>query len=599
MNIYDLLSGMIEVKKYHSLSTLFVDKKREELDTETDKKLFDILKKISSMALKVTDDDATFVPLLVLEGQRTFGPQDLIEDDYALLSNVEFTKLPLNLRARVADVLWLQKTDYTAAVVAHKAYYELFELWYDEENYIKSLEMIRRAICISVQINSKDYSSQYCQTIYDRIIKIDGKDKNFLSISLIEIILKQSFGDLDKVIDVLNNSIAISADNPNKMERIHLIKAKCFNKMKNTEATIQTNIELAEYFIMYGEKILKEDKKGAMRAEIFFCEAIKILRNNGKKIEADNAHRRLTEIQKQIPDVMACYSIPFDARKIIENIKDNMEGLNFEECIIRISQIIPFYRKESYKKKILEEFSSSPFFYMFSKKTVNEMGRTVFMLPGLDISNPEKDEELLENHIHNKMLDDERTIGDMYLRFAFKYIIENFDVKNEDFGFLVNDNAIIPEGREEIISEAIKLAFEGNLYEALHILGPQVENIFRYIAKQVGAITITLENDGSSKEKTLSSVFDLPELKECYDNDILFFFKGLLNEQAGANIRNDIAHGIMSPQRSLSGECLFFVCAVVKLLIMYSRHCLEVLNSEKLQTCEALEKDAISPIKNS
>lgn len=80
----------------------------------------------------------------------------------------------------------------------------------------------------------------------------------------------------------------------------------------------------------------------------------------------------------------------------------------------------------------------------------------------------------------------------------------------------------------------------------MHIFSPQVENLFRNIAKEVGGLTVTLENDGSSMEKLLSSIFNLPELLDCYDNDIIFTFKDLLNEKAGANIRNEVAHEIIS-----------------------------------------------------
>ena len=62
----------------------------------------------------------------------------------------------------------------------------------------------------------------------------------------------------------------------------------------------------------------------------------------------------------------------------------------------------------------------------------------------------------------------------------------------------------------------------GEFYEAMHILAPQVENLFRNIAKEVGGLTVTLKDDGSSMEKVLSSILSLPELLDCYDNDILF-----------------------------------------------------------------------------
>ena len=68
---------------------------------------------------------------------------------------------------------------------------------------------------------------------------------------------------------------------------------------------------------------------------------------------------------------------------------------------------------------------------------------------------------------------------------------------------------------------------------------------------------------------------------ESYDNAPMA--KGLLNEHAGANIRNEIAHGLMNPQRSLARECLFFVAAVIKFLVMSSRYCMQILSDEKLK----------------
>ena len=140
------------------------------------------------------------------------------------------------------------------------------------------------------------------------------------------------------------------------------------------------------------------------------------------------------------------------------------------------------------------------------------------------------------------------------------------------------------------------MALKGDCYESLHILAPQTENIFRNIVKEVGGLTVTLETDGTSKEKVLSSIFDLPELVDCYDNDILFLFKGLLNEQAGANIRNNIAHGIITPEAANSGASLYFICAVIKLLVFSSRRCSEIFsNNHRLQKFINPESDIVEP----
>ena len=50
----------------------------------------------------------------------------------------------------------------------------------------------------------------------------------------------------------------------------------------------------------------------------------------------------------------------------------------------------------------------------------------------------------------------------------------------------------------------------------------------------------------------------VPFYIDCYDNDILFLFKGLMNKK-GANIRNEIAHEIMSQSVANGGKSIFFV----------------------------------------
>ena len=63
------------------------------------------------MALKLLDSGAEFCPMMVIEGRRTFSVEDLKEDDYTLLRSIDLSKIPLNLRARIADILWLEKKD--------------------------------------------------------------------------------------------------------------------------------------------------------------------------------------------------------------------------------------------------------------------------------------------------------------------------------------------------------------------------------------------------------------------------------------------------------------------------------------------------------
>lgn len=215
---------------------------------------------------------------------------------------------------------------------------------------------------------------------------------------------------------------------------------------------------------------------------------------------------------------------------------------------------------------------------------INEKGQTIIKLSPLNLSDPEQDADLLDKHIHQKYYDIENIEGDLFLNKALYVIRSKYQFKEENLDFLICENGIIPEGRENIVRKGIYAVVTGDYYSALHILAPQVENIFRTLAEEVGALTVTLGKDGTSMEKVLSSVFDLPELVDCYDGDILFTFKGLLNEQSGANIRNKIAHGIMNESTAFSGASIYFLCATIKILSFTSARCMEIYeNCEKLK----------------
>ena len=589
MNIYDLLNSTVSVKKRFDLCSDFSDKNRDELGAEEEKKVYDLIRNICSMAMSVENDKVEFRPAFIFDGKRTYALEDISEDEYDQLISLAHQRLPLSIRARVADVLWTQKKKYKLAILASEAYFDLFNVLFDDDDWFVALNMAKRAACISLQIKNKELHNKVCTEIYNHLIRIDGLDEHFLSISLIEFLLEHSFGDLNIIVSIIDKILVLNKINPNKMEHAFDLKFKCLNKLYGVDFARMVNLDKASYFVDYAEQVYKTDKVGAIRAETFFQKAIFIFRNNGEPKRAEDIHRRLVEVQKDILKSMVPYTQKIDASGTIEKISKLMDGLSFEECVVRLGQTTHFYTKKEGEEHVLDDLKKFPMSHMFGTSVLNNTGQTTCALKGLDIADPFKDLKLLDLHIHRKIFQLEDFSGNLYFRFVFDYIREKFDISSQKFDFMFDDNAIVPISRKRIIEKGIRLAFEGDYYAAVHILAPQTENIFRYIADCAGALTVTLENDGTSKQKTLTSIFDLPELVDCYDNDILFLFDGLLNEQSGANIRNEIAHGIMDESRGSTGACLYFICALIRLLIISSPKSLSMLlNEEKFKIPETV-----------
>lgn len=597
VNIYELLNRIIVNKRYSLSPNLFIEADRTEL-SEEERSIFDLLKNIVSLGTKIHNDGIEFHPMFVMaDGSRTFSIEDISEDDYLILHSLKLEKMPLILRALIADILWTNKKEFNAAKIAANVYWELFTFWYRDDDNVGTIDIIRRAVCISAQTKQTLLFEKIQGWFVDFLEKKAANNDGFFALRVMELFFGQKNFDVSIFLPVLDDLIDGNSDNIAKVEQAYKLKTECLFKLKRKEDAIKNNNLLADYYLEFAEKIFKKDIQGALRAVNFYQKGIMLYRNNGESDKADAAHKRLVEIQKEIPKIMVPFSVELDIKGVIDNLKANMEGLSFEECVIRLTQMFVFEKQEDIKKRVIEEFKDNPISHLFGKSLINAQGQTVLALHPLDIHDPEKDPKLMELHMYQNALEKQKVAGDIWVKNALIIIRDKFVIDKSMVEFLVKDNPIIPDGRERIFQSGLYMFLNGDYYEALHILAPQVENLFRNIAREVGGLTVTLEKDGSSMEKVLSSILSLPELVDCYDNDILFTFRGLLNEQAGANIRNEIAHGIISEYACSTGVCLYFGVAVIKLLSLTSASCYQILrNSEKLKHFEMPRKDALKVI---
>lgn len=112
----------------------------------------------------------------------------------------------------------------------------------------------------------------------------------------------------------------------------------------------------------------------------------------------------------------------------------------------------------------------------------------------------------------------------------------------------------------------------------MSILLPQTENIIRNLAKMCGDPITYLKEDGTEEFKPLSQLLNAENLRESYDENVLFTLETLLDERGGPNLRNENAHGILSPAKGSSGAALCFLSLLIRFLSLYSCESAEVLH---------------------
>lgn len=295
---------------------------------------------------------------------------------------------------------------------------------------------------------------------------------------------------------------------------------------------------------------------------------------------------KLKQVQQDRLNSMASIPLEFDAAPIQKIIEELFHGLSRQEAILTFGEIATLYKVDEVRQGVLTDHRRNVFSSLFSKRFIDEEGRLVQILPPLDLQNPQKDEALLREHMVHYVVEQRGLNEAICLWYAYHKVQERGAVAPEDLSFLIDQNALIPEERKAIIKTGLQLGLNGELYASLHILLPQMENLLRELVKICGDAPTYLKEDGTEDIKPLSQLFDSQKLKEVYDEDLLFTWKTLLDERGGPNLRNEIAHGVLSPKRGSSGAALCFLSLLIRFLSLYSTDAYVVY--KKLSTTRSL-----------
>ena len=122
---------------------------------------------------------------------------------------------------------------------------------------------------------------------------------------------------------------------------------------------------------------------------------------------------------------------------------------------------------------------------------------------------------------------------------------------------LARRSPIVPLGREGLFGKALAYGFDRDFATSLHLLSPQIEHMVRYHLKSAGVSTTHLDQEGIETENGLSTLIELPETLEIFGEDLTFEIRALFCDQLGPNLRNNIAHGLLDDQQSVTVDAVY------------------------------------------
>jgi hypothetical protein len=133
-----------------------------------------------------------------------------------------------------------------------------------------------------------------------------------------------------------------------------------------------------------------------------------------------------------------------------------------------------------------------------------------------------------------------------WLRIILTEMRDRRDLSADDLLKNLRQSGNFREENLGVIAVGLERAMSGDNISALHILVPQLEDVLRALLPRVGIDTMVPGRElGTTQEMTLGQI--LPRLTErgVMSEDDHFLFSLVLEDPAGDNLRNDVAHGLL------------------------------------------------------
>lgn len=513
--------------------------------------VFEVLAAVTSTAIKPESTEESFADVF----------QNLTDEHLGFLAEIAAEISDPELQARVADILWVKRRDYQMAKLAVTAYLQSATQLENPEKWTCCFDRIERALRLARKIKYQDQAViAYIEAVLDHY---NGEDSLWLSAKLMELLQEYRLGDPTTyaVLAEKAATLAESADDWRRARAYWEIKAKWHLIEKDAEKELAASMLAAETYVKAAEDALKENSPSHLRASHFMQQAIEAFRTiRGTREETANAKARSEEVHKQLLQYqeesrkeLIASSHKVDISELVEQARAHVRGKDFQDALFALSLLGSPTNVSQLRQQVQRQAHEFVGSHLFPAVVINEMGKVIARQPGSILSNdPKEAEEATRFEMNQQAVHYQTFHAQAFIEPARYQINLEHAVRLNDLLPIVSNNPFVPPDREHLFAKGLYAGLTGDFFTSAHVLIPQIENSVRYLLWRQGVLPSGLDDRGVQNEHNLNTILNRPEITSIFDEDTLFDLKNLLIEHSGSNLRNRMAHGLISDGEFLS-----------------------------------------------
>jgi hypothetical protein len=517
-----------------------------------------ILSYVAGMMLKPDRWESPYLPMMQFGDRRTWLPKDLTEAHLGFLRGA-LSQLPSGaLRAQVIDVMFVSTADrHDRYELAQESVAAWIAMGLPGELDRAEEQGWRRAIEIALRYG---FAARVSELVNLAIEKI--REERPGSTWQIARALHESGAGREHASEIVErlNGVARTADDPHFQREI-LDQARRW-AISNGDSSVVAGIDE-----QIGDLWWEEAKLRRSSSHFMARDCLGNAYNQYKQVERSRrsarANRRLARLPRKIreagelalDEMEAVESEPIDLTALREQGDEVLKEDDSLRALASWFARVPLDPVQQARGTAEESMREHPIQHLFSRTTVASDGRTV------QHSTTARGQGAIPGDVWSEMLRQwELKVGILAQGYIWPTLVEmssRYRLTLGDFAMMVRSSAFVPPEQERHYVTALHNGYYGRLSESIFMLAPTVEACVRACLQRTGIETRNIRADDTEIEPGLSALMELEGVDEALTPDLAWNIRALYCGPLGPNLRNRVAHGLLSESESNSGYVLF------------------------------------------
>ncbi|WP_166389317.1 DUF4209 domain-containing protein [Nocardioides ochotonae] len=542
-------------------------------------RVLSVLAHVAWMMLEAGDWADPFRPVVVwADGSRTGLPDDLGDEDIALLASVAPLLEHLPTRARVADVAWTygDRGNQELLGIALDAYLATpldRAEWHgvSKGSWVRALEIIRHR-----GNGEAGRRGRALEQIRVRLLAATAAD-GYLVVELADLYRHSGKLDQDAERELADRLIDVAANAaPTRLSRhLERVAQKLLARLGAADEVHACTVRIAACYESEAARRIESGNASELAAGIFLEKAISTLQSLPRKYrQSEGIDDHLVGLRQRLAEnrtltlesMIAIETEPVNITEQVRAAERAVTGLPRFAALVRLASTPPLTDAERARADAQEALSTASLSRLFGRATFTSDGRKVATSGG-GIGDPE------ESELWSEVV---RRFGYRMNLVVNACIVPALDVvaaeHRFDLGFvrrLCADAPLVPPAHVDLWARGLRHGLNGDFPEAVSLLVPQAEQLLRHHLKRGGVNTLTMDPlTGVESERGLGSLLAMSEARDFLGADLHLEMRALLVDQEGPNLRNETAHGLLTDSGAWSTGSVYAWWLLLRVVVV-------------------------------